>query len=72
MTIHLARIQPVLDAFASLGYPARLIVPISVVELACLVLYLVPRTAVLGAILLTGFLARRGRLRGIVLGNVLQ
>ena len=39
-----------------LGYPARLVIYIGIVELACLVLYLYPRTAVLGAVLLTGYL----------------
>lgn len=39
-----------------LGYPARLAAPIGFVELACVVLFLVPRTAVLGAVLLTGYL----------------
>lgn len=38
------------------GFPAAVIVPIGVVELACTALYLVPRTAVLGAVLLTGYL----------------
>jgi hypothetical protein len=40
----------------SLGYAASLLRPIGLVELACLVLYLVPRTAPLGAILFTGYL----------------
>jgi len=39
-----------------LGYPAGLITPIGVVEVACMVLYVVPQTSVLGAILLTGYL----------------
>lgn len=39
-----------------LGYPAKLAVPIGVVEVLCLVVFLFPRTAVLGAILLTGYL----------------
>src|SRR5215813_3542081 len=39
-----------------LGYSARLVMYIGVVELVCLVAYLYPRTAVLGAILLTGYL----------------
>jgi uncharacterized membrane protein YphA (DoxX/SURF4 family) len=38
------------------GYPARLAVPIGIVELLCVLLFLVPRTAVLGAVLLTGYL----------------
>jgi len=38
------------------GYPASLAPLLGVVELSCVVLYAIPRTAVLGAILLTGFL----------------
>src|SRR5215510_16604522 len=38
-----------------LGYPARLVMYIGIVELVCLGMYLYPRTAVLGAILLTGY-----------------
>jgi DoxX-like family len=47
---------PALEATTALGYPAATVVPIGLVELVCLVLFLVPRTAVLGAILLTGHL----------------
>ena len=39
-----------------LGYPAHSVVWIGLIQLVCLVLYLVPRTAVLGAVLLTGYL----------------
>ncbi|MBX3404098.1 MAG: DoxX family protein [Phycisphaeraceae bacterium] len=39
-----------------LGYPARLAVPIGMVELLCVVLFIIPRTAALGAVLLTGYL----------------
>ena len=39
-----------------LGYPETAIVPIGVTLLVSLVLYLVPRTSILGAILLTGYL----------------
>jgi DoxX-like family len=46
----------VLQAFARLGYPAGSAVAIGTVLLTCLVIYLIPRTAVLGAILLTGYL----------------
>src|SRR5262245_54717118 len=41
---------------ARLGYPVRLVIYLGIVELVCLGAYLYPRTAVLGAILLTGFL----------------
>lgn len=40
----------------SLGYPASVLLPLGVIQLACLALYLVPRTAVLGAVLWTGYL----------------
>ena len=40
----------------SLGYPAHVIVPLGVVQLVCLALYVVPRTALLGAVLWTGYL----------------
>src|SRR6516165_170420 len=39
-----------------LGYPAGLVIWIGIVELICLGAYLYPRTAVLGAVLLTGYL----------------
>lgn len=55
-TIKLARIQPVIDAFARMGIPDALAQAIGTLELACLGLYLAPRTAPLGAVLLTGFL----------------
>jgi hypothetical protein len=40
----------------SLGYPVSLVAPIGWIEVALLVVYLVPRTAPLGAILWTGYL----------------
>ena len=46
----------VVEATTQLGYPESVIVGLGVVLLASTVLYLVPRTAVLGAILLTGYL----------------
>ncbi len=39
-----------------LGYPESTIVPIGIVLIICTILYLVPATSVLGAILLTGYL----------------
>jgi hypothetical protein len=53
---HLATIQPVVAAFSRLHLPIAYAIPLGVLELACLVLYLVPRTAALGAVLLTGYL----------------
>ena len=46
----------VVDTTVQLGFPEPVILPLGVVLLACTVLYLVPQTAMLGAILLTGYL----------------
>lgn len=46
----------VVDGFAQMGFPKWEILPIGIVELTCTVIYLIPRTTVLGAILLTGYL----------------
>lgn len=54
--IKLMTIDPVVESFDQLGYPVSLSLGIGLVELACLVLYVIPRTAVLGAIVLTGYL----------------
>jgi hypothetical protein len=54
--IKLAVIQPVVDSFTQLGWPVHLSVAIGTLELACLALYLVPRTTLLGALLLTAYL----------------
>lgn len=43
-------------ATAALGWSADLLVPLGLLQLVCLVLYLVPRTAPLGAVLWTGYL----------------
>jgi hypothetical protein len=46
----------VLTAQAELGWPDSITVATGIVLLVCTVLYAVPRTAILGAILLTGYL----------------
>jgi hypothetical protein len=47
-------VQAVSDSFARLGYPLELAATIGAIELVCVVLYALPRTSVLGAVLLTG------------------
>jgi DoxX-like family len=47
---------PVAEAFARTGWPVDLSVTLGAILLICTVLYVIPRTAVLGAILLTGYL----------------
>ena len=52
----LAKPATVVEHTVALGYDESVILPLGVVSLVCTVLYLVPRTAALGAILLTGYL----------------
>lgn len=52
----LVKPAPVVEATVNLGYPESVIIPIGVVLLICTILYLIPKTSVLGAILLTGYL----------------
>lgn len=47
---------PVIQGTVELGYPESVITGLGIVLLVCTVLYAIPRTAVLGAILLTGYL----------------
>jgi len=46
----------VVEEFARLGYAERLALGIGILEVVCAVVYAIPRTSVLGAILLTGYL----------------
>src|SRR5689334_4877020 len=55
-SIHLAKFDVVVEAFERMGYPAALSRPLGILESVCLLLYIVPRTSILGAVLLTGFL----------------
>ena len=54
--LKLIKIPPVVEGFARLGYPPNLSVPIGIALLFSVLVYVVPRTSVLGAILLTGYL----------------
>ena len=44
------------EGTVALGYPASALLEIGVIQVICLIVYLVPRTSVLGAILWTGYL----------------
>lgn len=48
--------QQVIDATIRIGFPLSTIVPIGIVLLVCTILYALPQTSVLGAILLTSHL----------------
>ena len=52
----LVKPAPVVEGTLQLGYPESVILGLGIVLLTCTVLYIIPRTAVLGAILLTGYL----------------
>ena len=69
------QVSQAVEGTTSLGYPASVVLPLGLVQLVCLALYLVPRTAVLGAILWTGYLggavATHARLGNPLLSHVL-
>jgi len=44
------------EMFAHLGWPERSVLPLGILELTCALLLLIPRTAVLGAILVAGYM----------------
>lgn len=48
--------EAVIKGTMAFGYPESMITPIGVLLLICTVLYFIPRTAVLGAVFLTGYL----------------
>lgn len=54
--IHLMKPAPVVQAFAQLGIPLSLALALGIIEIACVVFYVIPRTSILGAILMTGYL----------------
>lgn len=54
--IKFTHIPVVTEAFAKLGLPESLAVPLGILLLTCVALYAIPKSAVLGAVLLTGYL----------------
>jgi hypothetical protein len=53
----LAQPDSVITEFKRLGYdPEKVVIALGIVELSCAIIYAIPQTAVLGAILLTGYL----------------
>ena len=52
----LALERHVVEATTRIGYPLDVIRPLGAICLACTILYAIPRTAILGAILLTAYL----------------
>ena len=56
IVLKVLRLGPAVEGTIALGYPTDSVHWIGIIELVCLVLYLVPRTSVLGGLLLTGYL----------------
>jgi hypothetical protein len=52
----LLEVAPVIEGSGQLGYPPESVFGLGVILLCCVLVYLVPRTAVIGAVLLTGYL----------------
>jgi DoxX-like family len=66
--VKLMKTTAAIEGFAHAGLPAKLIIPVGVIELICVVVYVIPRTAVLGAILMTGLLGG-ATLTGLRIGD---
>jgi hypothetical protein len=54
--VKLLQLPSVVQGFAQYGYPASSLPIVGILEVASTIVYLIPRTAVLGAILMTGVL----------------
>ena len=52
----LLKLNMAVEGTVRVGYPARLVAVIGLVELLCVVTYALPRTSIVGAVLLTGYL----------------
>lgn len=54
--VGLLALPPAVEGTRALGFDPAVLLPFALIQLACLALYLVPRTAPLGAVLWTGWL----------------
>ena len=54
--IKLLRVPAAVDGTRQLGYPESVVLPLGILQVVLLIAYLVPRTAILGAVLWTGYL----------------
>ena len=50
------QLAPAVEGTVQLGYPESVLLGIGVIQLLCVVAYMIPRTSILGAVLLTGYL----------------
>ena len=54
--VKVLRLPVAIDGTTQLGYPESSVFVIGIIQLVCLVLYVIPQTSVFGAILFTGYL----------------
>jgi hypothetical protein len=54
--VKLLKLTPAVEGTIRVGYPPGVLVPLGIVLLVSVVLYAIPRTSLLGAVLLTGYL----------------
>jgi len=64
VTVKLLQLPVAVEATVKLGFPASTVLPIGLIGLVCLIFLVIPRTAVVGAVLWTGYLG------GAVAANV--
>ncbi len=55
-TMKLLRLPVVIEGTKKVGFAPGTVLPLGIILAACTILYLIPRTSVFGAILLTGYL----------------
>lgn len=55
-SVKLTKSPQMIQGMAQYGFPANLVLVIGILEVGCTIIYVIPRTAVLGAILMTAFL----------------
>jgi hypothetical protein len=54
--VKLLQLPSVIDGFRQSGFQPSAVLPVGIIELVCTVVYLIPRTRFLGAVLMTGLL----------------
>jgi hypothetical protein len=54
--VKVLKLGPAVEATTQLGYPESVIVPLGLIEIVCVIVYVIPRTSVLGVVLWTGYL----------------
>lgn len=56
VTMKLAQVKEAIEGTAQLGFSTSVVFPLGLIQLGCLILYVIPRTAAFGATLLTAYL----------------